>query len=865
MQTTQQNLAVANQQYASRNTNHTQNLGASLEQVEHALTFIDATDRKVWIDCGMGIKDEFGEAGFDAWDSWSAAADNYSTRDAIASWKSFKSGGGITIATLFKLAMDNGYRHHTMGQPTPLTSEEIAKRAEGIKADVEVLAQKRAAAAIRTQVIWDEQPNGSEATQSNVSEHPYLERKGILPYDAKIYHGELTIAGMNCNGSVMLPMRLNGAITGLQFISKVGEKRFLPDAEKGGFLIGKIESGKTICICEGFATGASIHEATGYAVIVAFDAGNLQKISIELRANFPDVVIVLCADDDESGVGQRKATEAAQAVSGMIAMPIFPDSRASGVKDFNDLATLQGLKSVAQAIAGAKTVAIEVPIEVPVAATTRSYANEWPVPQSLTVKIDSKPYPLDALPDTLRAAVEEVGGFVKAPMPMVASCAISAISLAIQGLYDVQRAEKLHSPVGLFLLTVGESGERKSTCDGFFMKAIRDYEDAQAELGIPALKDYQAATASWEAKCSGVKEKIRQFAKEHKSTVSLDAELCNLIHDVPIKPRTPRIIYADVTPEAMAYSLAMNWPSSGVVSAEAGIVFGSHAMSGDSVMRNLATLNQLWDGNSLKIDRRCSDSFEVKSARLTMSLQVQSATLQSFLDKSGALARGSGFLARFLLAIPESTQGSRLFTEAPSNWPKLDAFNSRITALLSQPVPIEEDGSLTPQMLTLTPDAKAAWIVYHDVVESELASGGELFNVRDVASKSADNAARLAALFHVFEGGTDAISEDAFERASRVATWSLSESRRFFGELALPSEMLDAARLDKWLIEHCKRELTHCVSKRHTRQYGTIREGTRLDAAIRELVSLDRIQIKQEGKQISIWLNPALMGTGGEL
>lgn len=861
MQTTQQNLAVANQQHASWNTNPTQNSGASLEQVEQALTFIDASDRKVWIDCGMGIKAEFGEVGFDAWDSWSATADNYQASDAIASWKSFKSGGGITIATLFKLAMDNGYRHHTMGRPTQLTPEEIAKRAERIEADAAVLKTKRAKAATRAQAIWDEQVNASEAAKSDVSEHPYLRRKGILPHGAQIYRGGLTIAEMDCNGAIMLPMKLNGNNTGLQFISKAGEKRFLPDAEKGGFLIGKIESGKTICICEGFATGSSIHEATGYAVIVAFDAGNLQKIATGLRANFPDAVIVLCADDDESGVGQRKATEAAQTVGGLIATPIFPESRTYGVNDFNDLATLQGLEFVANVIAGAKAVVIEAPVT----ATARSNANGWPVPQPLTVKIDSKPYPLDALPTTLRAAVEEVAGFVKAPMPMVASCAISAVSLAIQGLYDVQRAEKLHSPVGLFLLTVAESGERKSTCDGFFMKAIRDYEDEQAELAIPALKDYKAATASWEAKCSGVKEKIRQLAKENKSTVSLDAELCNLIHDEPAKPRTPRIVYADVTPEAMAYALAMNWPSGGVVSAEAGIVFGSHAMSGDSVMRNLATLNQLWDGNSLKIDRRSSESFEVKSARLTMSLQVQSATLQGFLDKSGALARGTGFLARFLLAIPESTQGGRAFTEAPTDWPKLDAFNSRITALLSQPAPIEEDGSLTPQMMTLMPEAKAAWIVYHDAVESDLASGGELFNVRDVASKSADNATRLAALFHIFEGGLGAISADAFERASRIAEWHLNESRLFFGELALPVEMADAARLDKWLIEHCKRESTHHVSKRHTRQYGTIRDGKRLDAAISELVSFDRIQVRQDGKQISIWLNPALMTTGSEL
>jgi putative DNA primase/helicase len=67
-------------------------------------------------------------------------------------------------------------------------------------------------------------------------------------------------------------------------------------------------------------------------------------------------------------------------------------------------------------------------------------------------------------------------------------------------------------------------------------------------------------------------------------------------------------------------------------------------------------------------------------------------------------------------------------------------------------------------MLPLTPEAKAAWVEYHNEIESELSSGGELYDVRDVASKSADNAARLAALFQMFEQGMAARSgSDAFE------------------------------------------------------------------------------------------------------
>ena len=78
-------------------------------------------------------------------------------------------------------------------------------------------------------------------------------------------------------------------------------------------------------------------------------------------------------------------------------------------------------------------------------------APEWPEPEPLIAEIAPEPYPVDALPETLRAAIEEVVGFVKAPIPLVASTALGALSLAIQAHVDVQRAEKLEGPVGLFL------------------------------------------------------------------------------------------------------------------------------------------------------------------------------------------------------------------------------------------------------------------------------------------------------------------------------------------------------------------------------------------------------------------------------
>ncbi|MDR1647772.1 MAG: DUF927 domain-containing protein [Zoogloeaceae bacterium] len=120
------------------------------------------------------------------------------------------------------------------------------------------------------------------------------------------------------------------------------------------FSIGKPKG--VICIAEGYATAASVHEATGHAVAVAFDCGNLGPVAESLRAKLPDVRIVLCADDDrgtEGNPGLTKAREAAAAVGGVVAIPDFGEGRADKWTDFNDMCTTMGPLAVKEAIEAA--------------------------------------------------------------------------------------------------------------------------------------------------------------------------------------------------------------------------------------------------------------------------------------------------------------------------------------------------------------------------------------------------------------------------------------------------------------------------------------------------------------------------------
>lgn len=750
----------------------------------------------------------------------------------------------------------SGFSEHWQAmRDTPFTAtERDSFKRDVAEARAQAEATRKAAhaeAAIKAAEIWNAAPRAAE-------NHPYLVRKAIKANGVRQH-----------NDALVIPVRTGGELHSLQFINANGEKRFHTGGriEGGYFGIGATQDAEALCIAEGFATGATIHEATGYPVAVAFNAGNLEAVAKTLRKNFPTQRLIVCADDDAATTGNpgvTKATEAARAVGGFVAVPTFGDRRRDHDTDFNDMAALRGLQAVRDRIFDSAVAPEIITPEREYAATAPD--TNWPEPQPLTAQATPELYPFDALPPLVRSAVGEVQRFVQAPVPLVASSALAALSLAIQIHTDVKRAEKLTGPVSLFLLTIADSGERKSTCDEFFTKAIREYENAQAEAAKPLLKDHAAAIGAWEAKHSGIKEKIRHLAKNGKPTEEMDSKLRDLERDKPAPPNILRLLYTDATPEALAYGLAKHWPAGGVVSAEAGLVFGAHGMSNESLMRYLTLLNILWDGGSVPIDRRTMESFTVKGARLTVALQVQEATLRNFLDRSGALARGTGFLARFLIAWPESTQGSRPFTEAPTNWPALNAFNRRIAEILDQPAPIE-DGALNPQTLALTPEAKAAWVMFHDKIESELVMGGEFYDVRDVASKSADNAVRLAALFQVFEGGGSVIGINAFERASRIGAWHLNEARRFFGELVSPVEAADAVRLERWLLNYCRKAQTNVVPRREVQRNVTpahLRQQAALERALGELIETGRVRLLHEGRRKEIHVNPALLERGIE-
>jgi len=344
------------------------------ELVRDALASIPPdVDRDTWARLAMAIKSELADAaGFELWNEWSARGDTYNERNARDTWRSIKAGGKTSIGTLFGIAKDHGFRFPDAeagaAVQTPAQAAAAQAEAERLagerrrKQEAESAEYSRRAdkAASDARVMWDE---ASDAGQS-----PYLVRKGVQAHGVRYLP----------DGTLIVPMRNEaGELHNLQRIAPHKptngdpEKRFLPGGRKSGLwhLIGQVDGAPALLLAEGYATAASLHDATGLPVAVAFDAGNQVHVAKALRALHPALPMLVCGDDDRAteartgkNPGRDKALAAARAANTEAAPAgvVFPAGLPEGGTDFNDLAVHAGLDAV-RALVEASTAAPAIP------------------------------------------------------------------------------------------------------------------------------------------------------------------------------------------------------------------------------------------------------------------------------------------------------------------------------------------------------------------------------------------------------------------------------------------------------------------------------------------------------------------------
>lgn len=347
----------------------------SEERVRAALSYLSHSDRLVWVRQAMAIKSEFGEDGFAIWDDWGARSDTHNASDAKSVWKSVKPGGKTTIASLFYDAKQAGWKDDsTYKKPSAAEIEQRRKlRAER---DAQAAAQEAAqheAVAVRAKALWD------AAAPCADEGHAYLVRKGVKAHGLRYGNfeiervddetGEVTVVVVK---ALLMPvMDRQRKIWSLQAFSAKpdGAKLLLKNARKSGnfYVIGakplQHQGRPVFVLAEGFATGASTHEATGHLVMVCIDAGNLRNVARILRERTPDAIIIIAADNDTETPGNPGLTAARRCAEESGCLVAFPPDGG----DFNDLAVMGDGPEAVAAVIGAVLAPAPVPPEPPVA------------------------------------------------------------------------------------------------------------------------------------------------------------------------------------------------------------------------------------------------------------------------------------------------------------------------------------------------------------------------------------------------------------------------------------------------------------------------------------------------------------------
>ena len=476
------------------------------------------------------------------------------------------------------------------------------------------------------------------------------------------------------------------------------------------------------------------------------------------------------------------------------------------------------------------------------------------------------PYPIEALPPVLLEAVLEYHPYGQQPLALVACAAIGNLALAAQARANVARDSTLSGPISLNFMTIAESGERKTTVDRAFGKAVRAWEREQKDAAAPDITAFKAAQQIFEAKMDGLRRGLSGASSGNGkfSPEALEQQIKDLQAREPRPPLVVHLLYEDVTIETLLRDMAAGWPSSAWWSDEGGIVVGGHSFSSEKATYAFACVNRMWDGTDITSRSRVTTgSFEVRGRRLTVSFAFQWTVLTQLIGTGQGASRGTGFLARFLMALPESTMGTRFYKEPPAELPMMRAYESMIRAQLESGYAIKEgseDSEIDPPTLLLSRDAKIIWTRYYDDTERELQANGDFEDVKDFASKSADNAARLAALFHLARGrGTnESIADGDMKSGCVIAAWHLNEARRIMGMQPSQQEE-EAQRLLTWLVTQggtaALRDVLHTGPSCFRGRGGA---GKR-DAAIAVLVELVLVRCEIDARIQNIQVHPGYL------
>jgi hypothetical protein len=516
------------------------------------------------------------------------------------------------------------------------------------------------------------------------SDHPYLVSKGIKGYGIR-----------QKDSNLLIPLRdSTGTLHSLQAITPDGHTQFLPDGKVKGCFHAIAGKQDVLLICESYATGASLREATGYAVAVTFSAENLEIVARDLRLLLPEIGIVIAANDDRHTEGSPallKAQATAASVKGVVAIPEFGIKRPAKAIDFNDLHKQMGLDLVKQCV------------ETAVASLPNNVNSPAPIFEAVETVDNHRNVPRPD-PMCLYGLVGDIANAgshrTEANTYAVAASALAYLSAAL--------GRKAYIPIGdnlnhtrLFFIHVGRSGiGRKGTSKGLIKiidKALRNRDETLA----PNI---------------------------HTGGLSTREGLAMLIHD---GYKDGKIVIPPIVDKRLF-----------VMESEFANVLQQNKRDGNTLS---AALRDAWDGTSIKPAVK-NNPVTTTDPHIAIIGDVTPSELRSLMEKRDL---SNGFANRFIFFWAEGEKVIALPPPTPSS--VVDALTDRVAQVL-QYIGADQHGENDVIQMELAPDARS---FYEHTYLNELQDRSAGERISGLLERRAPMLLRLAMLFALTDQTTN--------------------------------------------------------------------------------------------------------------
>ena len=408
------------------------------------------------------------------------------------------------------------------------------------------------------------------------------------------------------------------------------------------------------------------------------------------------------------------------------------------------------------------------------AATVRTFAaGEPPHPLHRETRPGS-PYPIDAMPAVMRAAIEDVCIITQAPLELVASSALAAAATLAQGIGDVSHPVTNSTlPCSLFLASLAESGDRKSTVEKILFSPIKAWEQQAWEKYNERQKDKKAE------------------GEERSGNIAFDDE-----------DKQPTIIVNDTTAEGLIRLMARSIDIKCLATSEGGVFTSGYAMRDEGRSYAISILCSLWDGAEVRRNRAKETDPPLFGKRLSMSIAIQPKLGLEWLRKDGLSEQGLS--SRLLVCHPESKIGKRILEvgfekDIQAAHERLkNGWERQLSSLLAN---FDVDGaSHLSNVLAFTPEAREFFRGFYNEIEAAMGKGRPLSNAKDIANKVGEQAVRIAAVFVLFVNPyATEIDEEAIRAGVDVAAYYLSEGLRLSEEATIDKGTKDALEVWSWV------------------------------------------------------------------